>query len=68
MKKNSGPFWTNKLTKVNIKKILDFLRHSNDSEWIKELNKYKSNLINIDQNNTKFLKIFKKEKLEYCLK
>ena len=68
MKKNSGPFWTNKLTKANIKKILDFLRQSNDYEWIKELNKYKSNLINIDRNNTKFLNIFKKERLEDCLK
>jgi surface carbohydrate biosynthesis protein len=67
-KKNSGPFWTNRLTKFNIKKILDFLTQSSNSEWMKELNKYKSNLINIDQNNKKFLQIIKREDLEECLK
>jgi surface carbohydrate biosynthesis protein len=67
-KKNSGPFWTNRLTKFNIKKILDFLTQSSNSEWMKELNKYKSNLINIDQNNKKFLQVIKREDLEECLK
>ena len=44
-KKNSGPFWTNRLTKFNIKKILDFLTQSSNSEWMKELNKYKLSVI-----------------------
>ena len=67
-KKKIGPFWTNRLTKLDIKKILDFLTQSSHFEWMKELNKYKSNLINIDQNNKKFLQIIKRENLEECLK
>jgi surface carbohydrate biosynthesis protein len=67
-RKKSGPFWTNKLTKNNIKNVLDFLIRSTDAQWIEKLNKYKSNLMNIDKNNRTFVQIIKNEKLENCLK
>ena len=63
----SGPFWSNKFNQNEIKRILDYLIAINNEEWnrIRELNS--KNLINLDNNNNKFIQLMKKEGMKDCL-
>lgn len=66
-KLNSGPFWSNKFNRNEIKRILDYLIAINNEEWnrIRELNS--KNLINFDNNNNKFVQLMKKIGMKDCL-
>ena len=65
---NSGPFWTNKINYIEIKRLLDFVINAEETKWIKTVNRYKNYLINFEKNNSKFKELLIKEKLSHCVK
>jgi surface carbohydrate biosynthesis protein len=65
---NTGPFWTNKINYLEIKRLLDFVINTEESKWIYTVNKYKKYLINFEKNNNKLSEILIKEKLSHCIK
>ena len=62
--KNKGPFWTDKINKKEVYRILQFLIKTKESFWKKRLNNLALRLINFDKNNSEFKRILSLEGIE----
>ena len=55
-----GPFWTSKLSEVELTKMIKKIRGYNQKKWNFISNKYSNQLLKLDENNTKKKIIIKK--------
>ena len=60
LKKKNGPFFSNNYDYKNVDKIISNLRNIKESEWEKNLTKYKDYICNFDSQNVILRKIIKK--------
>jgi len=61
-KKNSGPFWTNKNSFLEMSRILDYLSYTNTKDLKRTFSKEFSNVMRYDKGNKKFLLLKKNMK------
>lgn len=62
--KNKGPFWTDKINKKEVYRILKFLINTKEDVWKNRIKNFALRLINFDQNNSEFKKILSLEGID----
>ena len=56
---DTGPIWSNKLSEIEIDRLLNHISNINQSDWLEYINKIKSNIIEINPGNIKFKELIK---------